>query len=78
MTFACTQSTTACTRSDDADYLEEVVIVPGTTSPGSVQIQDGAAGAITIFTGGATSVADLKPFTVRIGIRASGAGWKVK
>lgn len=59
------------------DFLESVVIVPGTTSPGAVQIQDGAASAITIFTGGATSVADLKPFTVRVGIRAAGAGWNI-
>jgi hypothetical protein len=59
------------------DYLEEVVIVPGTTSPGAVTIQDGASTAITIFTGGATSVADLKPFTVRVGLTAIGAGWKV-
>lgn len=59
------------------DYLESVVIVPGTTSPGSVTIKDGAGSAITIFTGGATSVADLKPFTVRLGLRATGAGWTV-
>jgi hypothetical protein len=59
------------------DYLESVVIVPGTTSPGSVSIKDGAGSAITVFTGGATSVADLKPFTVRLGLRATGAGWTV-
>jgi hypothetical protein len=59
------------------DYLESIIIVPGTTSPGAVSIKDGAGTAITIFTGGATSVADLKPFAVRLGIRATGAGWTV-
>ena len=59
------------------DYLDSVTIIPGTTSPGSVTIKDGAGAAITIFAGGATSVADLKPFTVRLGVRATGAGWTV-
>jgi hypothetical protein len=59
------------------DYLESVIIVPGTTSPGSVSIKDGAGAAVTLFTGGASSLADLKPFTVRVGIRATGAGWTV-
>jgi hypothetical protein len=59
------------------DYLESLVIIPGTTSPGAVSIKDGAGAAITIFAGGATSVADLKPFTLRLGVRASGAGWTV-
>jgi len=59
------------------DYLESIVIVPGTTSPGAVSIKDGAGSAITVFTGGATSVADLKPFTIRVGLRATGAGWTI-
>jgi hypothetical protein len=59
------------------DYLESIVIIPGTTSPGAVSIKDGAGSAITLFTGGATSVADLKPFTVRLGFRATGAGWTI-
>jgi hypothetical protein len=59
------------------DYLESVVIIPATTSPGAVTIKDGAGAAITVFAGGATSVADLKPFAVRLGVRATGAGWTV-
>src|SRR2546428_7675412 len=31
------------------DYLESVVIIPGTTSPRSITIKDGAGAAITIF-----------------------------
>lgn len=59
------------------DFLAGLLIVPGTTSPGAVSIKDGAGTGITIFAGGATSVADLKPIFVPLGIRCTGAGWKV-
>lgn len=59
------------------DYLAAILIIPGTTSPGAVSIKDGAGSGITIFTGGATSVLDLKPILVPLGIRCTGAGWKV-
>ncbi|MER9459680.1 hypothetical protein NKI80_07220 [Mesorhizobium sp. M0387] len=61
------------------DYLEGVLIVPATTSPGPVTIKDGTGGAaITIFAGGATSLADLKPFYVPLGMKSLAAGgWLV-
>ena len=62
------------------DYLEAVIIVPATTSPGAVQIKDGSAGAITIFAGGASSVADLRPIAVRLGLRSvtsPSGGWQI-
>lgn len=55
------------------DYLDTITIVPATTSPGAVTIADGSGSAITIFTGGATSVADLKPFALHVKFK-SGAG----
>lgn len=58
------------------DELEGLLITPETTSPGHVIILDGAT-PITVFAGGATSVADLKPFWVPIGAAATGAGWSV-
>lgn len=59
------------------DVLHGVLIVPATTSPGAVSILDGAT-SITIFTGGATSVADLKPFLVDLrGIVSVSGPWKV-
>lgn len=59
------------------DYLDGVLVVPATTSPGVVQIKDGAGTAITVFTGGASSVSNLVPFYVPVGA-ASGAGaWQV-
>lgn len=59
------------------DYLAGILIVPATTSPGAVSIKDGAGSAITIFTGGASSVADLKPFFVPLGMRSATGAWKV-
>ena len=59
------------------DYLAGVLIVPGTTSPGAVSIKDGSGSAITIFTGGATSVSSLVPFMVPFGIKSTGGAWKI-
>lgn len=59
------------------DYLKGVLIVPATTSPGAVSIKDGAGSAITIFTGGASSVSNLVPFMVPLGIYSGAGAWQV-
>ena len=59
------------------DVLVRLIIVPATTSPGAVQIKDGAGSAITVFTGGASSVADLKPIVIEIGAKSAAGAWKV-
>lgn len=60
------------------DYFDSILIVPATTSPGAVSIKDGSGGSsITIFTGGATSVSNLVPFAVSLGLRATSTGWRV-
>lgn len=59
------------------DYLAAVLIIPATTSPGAVSIKDGSGSAITIFTGGASSVSNLVPFSVPLGIVSTGGAWKV-
>lgn len=59
------------------DYLAGVLIVPATTSPGAVSIKDGGGSAITIFTGGASSVSNLVPFFVPLGIKSGSGAWKV-
>ena len=59
------------------DYLATVWIVPATTSPGAVSIKDGAGSAITIFTGGASSVSNLVPFPVSLGIKSAAGAWKL-
>lgn len=59
------------------DYLDRIKIIPATTSPGAVQIKDGGGSAITVFAGGAASVADLKPFDVFVGLKSVAGAWKV-
>jgi hypothetical protein len=60
------------------DVLAKLLIVPATLSPGTVSIKDGAGGsAITVFTGGASSVSNLVPFLVPLGMTALSDGWRV-
>lgn len=59
------------------DYLAGILVVPATTSPGAVSIKDGSGSAITIFTGGTTSVSNLVPFFVPLGLISTGGAWKV-
>jgi hypothetical protein len=58
------------------DYLAGVLIVPATTSPGNVIILDNAT-SITIFTGGASSVSNLVPFYVPLGMISVSGAWKI-
>lgn len=77
-TVAASQTTQALGATGAAgDYLEAVLIIPATTSPGAVAIKDGSNGAITIFTGGASSVTDLAPFYVPFGIISTSGAWQV-
>ena len=59
------------------DYLDGLLIVPGTTSAGAVSIADGGGSAIAVFTGGASSLADLKPFFVPVKAYSASGAWKV-
>jgi hypothetical protein len=61
------------------DYLSGLIITPATTSPGVVTLYDGTAGAaIPIFVGGASSLSNLVPFIVPLGVKSIGAGgWLV-
>lgn len=83
--FGGSYETVAASQTDQAlgatgaagDYLAGILVIPATTSPGAVSIKDGGGSSITIFTGGATSVADLKPFFVQIGAKSAAGAWKV-
>lgn len=74
----CAASTTQPLGTGAAgDTLNSLLVVPGTTSPGAVQIKDGSGAAITVFTGGATSVGDLRPFSVSLNAISAAGGWSV-
>jgi hypothetical protein len=58
------------------DYVERLVIIPATTSPGSVALLDNAT-SISIFAGGASSVTELKPVVVELKMYSTSGPWKV-
>lgn len=77
-TVAASQTTqTLGATGASGDYLVGVLIIPAATSPGAVAIKDGSNGAITIFTGGASSVSNLVPFFVPLGMRSTAGAWQV-
>jgi len=77
-TVAASQSTQTLGATGAAgDILAAVLIVPATTSPGAVAIKDGSNAAITIFAGGAASVATLHPFYVPLGLRSVQGAWQI-
>lgn len=58
------------------DYLAGLLVIPATTSPGNVVILDNAT-SITVFTGGASSVSNLVPFFIPLGMISVSGAWKV-
>lgn len=77
-TVAASQTTQVLGATGAAgDYLVGMLVIPATTSPGNVQIKDGSNGAITVFAGGASSVSNLVPFFVPLGIRSVQGAWQV-
>lgn len=58
------------------DYLDKIVIIPATTSPGNVILLDDTT-SITLFVGGASSVADLKPITVPVNMSSQAGAFKI-
>jgi len=58
------------------DYLSHLLVIPATTSPGAIAILDNAT-SITVFTGGASSVTNLVPFVIPLGMTSVGGAWSV-
>lgn len=58
------------------DYISGLLVIPATTSPGSVALLDNTT-SITVFTGGASSVGSLVPFFIPLGIKSVSGAWKV-
>ncbi len=61
------------------DFIHELWAIPASTSPGAVSIKDGGGSAITVFAGGASSIADLKPFKLAApsNTRSTTGAWSV-
>ena len=58
------------------DYIEGVLVIPATTSPGNVLLLDNTT-SITIFAGGASSVSNLVPFFIPLGLKSTLGPWKL-
>jgi len=58
------------------DYISGILVTPATTSPGNVILLDGAT-SITVFAGGATSVSNLVPFFIPLGMISVSGAWKI-
>ena len=58
------------------DFLQRLIIVPATTSPGNVLLLDGAI-SITVFAGGASSVNELRPIVVEVGALSVSGAWSI-
>lgn len=58
------------------DYISGILATPATVSPGSIALLDGAT-SITVFTGGTTSVSNLVPFFIPLGMISVSGPWKL-
>lgn len=62
------------------DIIERLIVKPATESPGAVTIIDGTGGSAVstvVYTGGATSIDDLKPLVIELGIRSRVGAWQI-
>jgi hypothetical protein len=58
------------------DLINGILVIPATTSPGNVLLLDNAA-SITVFAGGGSSVSNLVPFFIPLGIKSVNGAWKI-
>lgn len=58
------------------DRIEGILVIPASTSPGVVTLLDNAT-SINVFAGGASSVSNLVPFFIPLGIKSVSGAWKI-
>ncbi len=58
------------------DYIAGVLVIPATTTPGVVTLLDNAI-SIPLFVGGASSVSNLVPFYIPLGMISVSGAWKL-
>src|SRR5271156_1363712 len=65
------------TLGDKGDFISGILIVPTSLSPGVITISDGGSSAITVFTGGASSLSNLVSFYIPLGIKSVVGPWTI-
>jgi hypothetical protein len=73
---AAAGATTTLGTGTVGDYLDHLTIVPTTTSPGAVQVQDGAGSVFDLYAGGTVGAA-LHSWDLPFGSTSKVGGWKV-
>lgn len=58
------------------DYVNFILVVPASMSPGNVLLLDNTT-SITVFTGGTNSVSNLIPFAIPIMAKSVSGAWKL-
>lgn len=58
------------------DVIQGILMIPATASPGVVTLIDGST-SIPLFVGGASSVADLKPYYIQLGLISRTGAWSI-
>lgn len=58
------------------DYIEGILVIPTSTSPGVVTLLDGVI-SIPVFVGGASSILTLHPFFIPLGLISITGSWKI-
>ena len=58
------------------DYISGILVIPATTSPGVVTLLDGGT-SIAVFVGGASSVSNLVPFLIPLGVKSVSGPWSI-
>lgn len=68
---------TATTKTPGTQFFRRLILIPGNLNPGLCAIKDGSATAITVFTGGANSVNELRPIVIELGMINRTGSWQV-
>lgn len=78
VTVAASATATVLQSSSGAsgDYIDGILVIPASTSPGNVLLLDNAT-SITVFAGGANSVSNLVPFFIPLGAVSRSGAWKL-
>ena len=58
------------------DYIEKLIIVPATVSPGAVALLDNAT-SMNVLPGGTNSLTELKPIVVELNAHSVSGAWKI-
>lgn len=58
------------------DYISGILVIPATSTPGLVTLLDNST-SIPVFVGGASSVSNLVPFFIPLGMVSVSGAWKI-